>query len=181
MDNPSKKDVPWKLTKLKYAYKDPFVKVRKDEVVGPSGKPSTFSWIERGDMCLVIPLADDGDFYMIYHYRYPTQSYSLEFPEGFVDKGEKPEESAKRELKEEIGATAESWQSLRKYSLGPGLTEQQAHIFLAKDLTMGEPKREENEEMEVLKVSMDQFKTKLESGEIHDGPTIVGFHFFLNK
>jgi hypothetical protein len=46
---------------------------------------------------------------------------------------------------------------------------------------MGEPKREENEEMEVLKVSMDQFKTKLESGEIHDGPTIVGFHFFLNK
>ena len=58
----------------------------------------------------------------------------LELPAGKLNGGE-PLETAKRELREEIGKSAATWQHLTSFYASPGFTDEEIHAFLATDLS----------------------------------------------
>ena len=60
----------------------------------------------------------------------------LELPAGRLDEeGETPEETARRELAEEIGKAADQWEHLTTFYTTPGFTNEQCHVFLATGLS----------------------------------------------
>ena len=74
----------------------------------------------------------------------------MELPAGFIDKGEKPEEAAKRELLEETGYSAKEFLKLGEFNSGSGLSRNINYFFLAKDAKKtAEQNLDENEEIEV--------------------------------
>jgi 8-oxo-dGTP pyrophosphatase MutT (NUDIX family) len=96
----------------------------------------------------------DGD--QLWFVRQPREAVGvpdlLEIPAGKLDEeGEDPLATAKRELAEEIGKQAGTWQPLGSFYTSPGFTDEQVHLFLATDISDAaeQPAVEENERIDV--------------------------------
>ena len=61
---------------------------------------------------LIVPILPDGRLVLERQFRYPVGRVMLEFPAGKIDPDESPLATAKRELREEVGYTADAWQPL---------------------------------------------------------------------
>ena len=96
----------------------------------------------------------DGD--RLWFVRQPREAIGvpdlLEIPAGKLDEeGEDPLATARRELAEEIGKQAGSWEPLGSFYTSPGFTDEQVHLFLATDISdaVEQPEVEENERIDV--------------------------------
>lgn len=129
---------------------------------------------------VVVPVKDDGKIVFVKQFRYPLQKTLIELPAGKLDEGEDPYVCASRELTEETGYTAGEVIKLGKIYTTPGFCTEVLHIYLAKDLTLGEVNREEGEYgMEVLELTQEEIGKKIANGEIVDGKTLSGL-LYLN-
>jgi ADP-ribose pyrophosphatase len=103
---------------------------------GPDGREGRFSVLEARDWAVVVPLLrgeNEAQFLMVRQYRHGSDSSSLEFPGGVVERGETPEKAAARELAEETG-----WKPSALYHAGtvfpnPAIQSNHFHVFLAID------------------------------------------------
>src|SRR6185437_7183126 len=109
---------------------------------------------------------DKKEMYLISQYRYTLKSNSLEAVAGFIDEGETPLQAAKRELKEETGMTASSWEEIGKLEIAGSVVRGQTYLFLARDLEIGEAEPEEDEDITLLKMPIKEAVTKVFGGEI---------------
>ena len=73
----------------------------------------------------------------------------LELPAGKLNGGE-PLDTAKRELREEIGKSAATWQHLTTFYASPGFTDEEIHAYLATDLSDDPLDAEEEERIEIV-------------------------------
>jgi ADP-ribose pyrophosphatase len=97
----------------------------------------------------VAAVDDDGRLLLIRQYRHPVATYMWEIPAGLLDRpGEDLVECARRELAEEAGVTARTWNPLLELALSPGGTSERITIFLATDLTVDPGSREHTGEAE---------------------------------
>lgn len=120
------------------------------------------------------PAGDDPQVLLIRQYRYATGGYLFEIPAGRLDLGEKPEDCARRELREETGCTAGSMRFMTSMWTTPGFTDERIHLFMATGLTQGETKREADEFMTVQPVHLTEALKMIERGEIQDSKTALG-------
>jgi ADP-ribose pyrophosphatase len=87
-----------------------------------------------------------------------------------------PEELARGELREETGLIAGKLTALPWFWMAYGFARQRQHVFIAEDLTMGPPAREQEEaDMEVVRLSIAAFEQKLGNGEIRDACTLAAW------
>jgi 8-oxo-dGTP pyrophosphatase MutT (NUDIX family) len=99
-------------------------------------------------------------------------------PAGFMDKDkETPLQAAKRELEEEVGITANQWEALTNVGLGNSVIHSKAYLFLAKDLTFGKASPEEDEHIELCKMSLQEAVGKVMIGEISGVTNMFGILF----
>ena len=139
-----------------------------------NGLPAKREIVEKSGAVAIVPVKDDGKIVMVRQYRVAVQEELLEIPAGLMDPGEEPLESAKRELKEETGYTAEDWTQLTEYYPTAGFTNEYIHIYLARGLTPGETDFDETEVIEVEEYTLDELLAMIKTGEIHDGKTATG-------
>lgn len=92
----------------------------------------TYSILRCPDWVNVIALTRDGRFVLVQQHRFGTQSESLEFPGGIVEKGQLPLQAAIEELREETGFESSDWYHLGSYQANPGLQNNQVHSFICK-------------------------------------------------
>ena len=167
----------FKVISSKEEYENPFFKIIKHKVKRPNGSTSPYWTVSRySDFSIIIPMFKDESTLLVGQYRLPVGEYSWEFPMGQV-LGKNPIETAKQELKEETGLTADKWEKIAHYFLAPGHHEQEVDIYLAKNLTQGKSEPEENEFLETKKVKIKEVGEMIKDGKIKDGPTIVAYHF----
>ncbi|MBT3180152.1 MAG: NUDIX hydrolase [Candidatus Marinimicrobia bacterium] len=148
--------------------------VRKDEVLLPNGKTSTREWINHPGAVCIIPILPNGKIALIRQYRYPVQSEMIELPAGKLDKGEKPEKCAKRELIEEIGYRSNKLTFLSHIHPAIGFANEKMWIFLAEDLEKTESKLDEDEFIELIPTNLENALEMIWSGKITDVKTIIG-------
>lgn len=75
----------------------------------------------------------------------------LEIPAGRLDvAGEQPLAAAQRELAEEIGLRANSWEPILSYYSSAGISDERVHLFCARDLHAAEADSGENERIEIV-------------------------------
>lgn len=122
----------------------------------------------------ILPLVDDEHVCLIRNYRVSVEQTLIEIPAGTLERGESPEENARRELIEETGYTAGRLEKLHSFLLSPGIMDERMHLFVARDLVLGTSAREEGEEIENLVVTWDEAMQMIARGEIQDAKSLVG-------
>lgn len=122
----------------------------------------------------VVAVFDDGTIALVRQYRHPTVRYVLELPAGKLDAPERPEECAARELEEEIGVRAGSIEKLAEFFTTPGFCEEKLWVYLATELTETKQNLEDDELVEIVRVSFARALEMIASGEIEDAKTIIG-------
>lgn len=155
--------------------------VTEDEVETDSGKKLTYGIVHKKPFALIIPW--DGKYFtLVGQYRHAIQKFSWEFPQGHFEHN-LIEDTAKTELKEETGLSANSIKMIGHYYLGPGHHSQECKVFLAEGLTEGKSHLEEGEAesgMKTIKVTFEEFNKMIKTGKMEDGPSLAAFAIFNN-
>jgi 8-oxo-dGTP pyrophosphatase MutT (NUDIX family) len=166
---------PWTTLDSRPVYENAWIAVREDRVIRPDGQPGIYGVVHFQHLAIgVVPLSDDGQTILVGQYRYPLDQYSWEIPEGGGELGVDPLASAKRELREETGLTAEHWTYLGEAHLSNSATDEIACIFLAERLTQGVAEPEGTEELQSRRVPFARAVEMALTGEISDALAVIG-------
>jgi ADP-ribose pyrophosphatase len=122
----------------------------------------------------IVAYFDDGTIALVRQYRHPTVRYVLELPAGKLDPGERPEETAARELEEELGVIAGRMQQLSEFYTTPGFCAEKLWVFLATELTETATNHGEDEIIEIVRLPLRAALEMIASREIEDAKTIIG-------
>jgi ADP-ribose pyrophosphatase len=126
-----------------------------------------------GGACAVA-LFPDETIALVKQYRHPPARFVLELPAGKLEPGESPEECARRELEEEVGVVAGSFEPLAAFYTTPGFCSEKLWVFLATDLVETSRAHESDEIIEVVRLPLRRALSLIEAGEIEDAKTIIG-------
>ena len=153
-------------------YDGALLHIRRDTVRLPNGKTATREYnIHYGAVC-IIPLLENGDVLLERQYRYPLREVITEIPAGKLDTpDEDPLEAAKRELREETGATAAEWHALGLFCPTGAYSTERIYMYLARGLTFGARELDEDEFLNVFRMTLDELVDKVLAGEIPDAKT----------
>ena len=133
--------------------------------VDSSGATREWEFFERVNcqgIVVIVPVTDDEEVLLIRQFRPPVNNYVVEFPAGLNDQGETLEEAARRELIEETGYSAKEMIFLAEGPLSSGASAETLTAYLAKGIEfIGIGERDETEEIEVLRIPVDDLFQKL--------------------
>lgn len=123
---------------------------------------------------VIVPAFPDGTVALVRQYRHPAVRYLLEIPAGTLNRGERPEEGAARELEEELGFVAGKVEKLTEFFVSPGFCEEKMWLYLATEMTQTEQRLEDDELLDVVRLPLSQALEMITAGEIEDAKTIIG-------
>ncbi len=149
--------------------------VTEDRIVLSDGFRINRSIVRHPGSAVAMPVDERGNILLIRQYRAPAGRHLWELPAGKVDDGENALQAAKRELAEETGYRARRWQKLVRFLPSPGFLQETMTIYLATELTAGNPTPMESERIEMKWFTRREVGTMIDSGKIDDGKTIIGF------
>ncbi len=129
-----------------------------------------------GHMGAVAVVAHDDDH--LFLVRQPREAVGepdvLELPAGKLDEeGEDPQDTARRELAEEIGKAADHWEHLHTYWSSVGFSDEQVHVYLATGLRdVDRPEVEEDERIELVRWPLADLDGAIDACQ--DAKTLIG-------
>ena len=166
---------PWTIKANRLAYENPWMRVVEYDVLRPDGTPGLYGVMEPKQLAVgVVPLFENGDTLLVGQHRFALDAHSWECPEGGGPFDVDPLETAKRELAEETGYTAQFWAPLIEIDVSNSLTDERAVGFLAWGLEPGAPDRDAEEaDMTVRRLPLQEALAMAMSGRIRDGLSIV--------
>jgi 8-oxo-dGTP pyrophosphatase MutT (NUDIX family) len=162
-------------------YHNQWMQVREDVIQRPDGSQGIYSYIEKPDFALVIPVERDG-FHLVEQYRYPVSRRSWEFPQGTLPNREDsdPTALARRELAEETGLRAGRLHRLGYLHPAQGMSSQGCTVFVADQLEAGQHSREhEEQDMRQRWFSRDELEEMIRGGAVTDDSTVAAYLLYL--
>ena len=162
------------------AYDGDFLKVQRDTVRLPDGRPTVREYIRHPGAVVILPLFDDGTVLLERQFRYPLDRVFIELPAGKIDPHEDPLACAKRELQEETGYTATDWKFVCTIHNAIAYSDEHLDLFLARGLTAGERRLDDGEFLETITASVADMLDWVRVGKITDVKTVIGA-FWLEK
>lgn len=156
-----------------------YVHCVEEELLYPNGIKKKHFAIRHPGAVVVIAVDRDGTFILLEQYRHTVGKKIFEVVAGGLVKGEDPLEAAKRELAEEGKVQAEEWIDLGSVYPVPGYSDELQYMYLAKNLSKYELDQDEDEIIDIHRVSKERFVEMIHSGEIVDSKTITAFFLAL--
>ena len=167
-------DNPWQKISSREVYDNPWINVRHEEVIKPNGESGIYGVTHFKLLAAAIVALDEHEnIWLVGQYRYTLNEYSWEIPMGGGDLTGDSLATAKRELKEETGLIASEWTSLGILHTSNSVTDEIGFMFLAENLTLGEPEPDETEILQVKKVSLREAVRMVMDSEITDSLSIA--------
>lgn len=148
--------------------------VRVDTVQVPSGLETTREIVEHPGAVAIVAVTENQELVLVRQFRTPTGEVLLEIPAGVPHKGEKREESARRELAEETGYHAKNVRKVWEGYSSPGYSNELIEFFLATDFERRPPAPDEDEFVEPELIKVSACLDLLKAGKVRDNKTIVG-------
>ncbi len=154
------------------------LKVQRDHVTLPNGNDTTREYIRHPGAVAIVPLLADGRVVLVKQCRYPLRTLLWEIPAGKLDHGEAedPDECARRELSEETGYEAQSWQRLLSIATTPGFSDEIIHLYKAWDLQKFAQHTDEDEFIGVQAFTPQQLRAMVAAGELYDAKTLCALY-----
>lgn len=148
--------------------------VRADRIRNDEGHESTREFVIHPGGVSILARPTPNEILLVEQYRYPTGETLLELPAGTLEPNEEPLVTAHRELEEETGYRADEMTLRASYYTTPGFTSELMYLYEAKGLTFVGQRLEDDEAIEVVRVTNDQAMEWLRNGRIRDAKTLVG-------
>jgi ADP-ribose pyrophosphatase len=169
-----------KIANSREVYDCKLFQVTEDEAVD---KKTNFhikrSVVRHRGSAVMMAVDDKKRILLVRQYRLPANKYLWELPAGKVDEGENALQAARRELIEETGYRARKWSKLASFFVSPGYVQERMTIYLAEDLTAGEAAPMDDERIEAEWFKRKQVAKMIESGQIEDAKTLIGYYRWL--
>jgi ADP-ribose pyrophosphatase len=159
-------------------YSNSLFTVSEDHAVEPGGFQIKRAIVHHRGSAVMMPVDDRERVLLVRQYRLPAQHFLWELPAGSVDPGEKPLQTAKRELKEETGYHAKTWKKLISFFPSPGFLSEKMTIFLATGLTAGEATPMGDERITTRWFTAKEIEAAIDAGEIVDAKSMLGYFFW---
>lgn len=154
-------------------YEGKIIKVRIDEVLLPDGKQSKREIVEHSGAVAILPVDEQNHIWMVRQYRKAVEQVLLEIPAGTLEIGEDPLDCARRELEEETGLRADTWEKLLEYYCAPGFCDEKSHIYIARNFSAGMVNPDGDEFLEVVQLPLKAAYELIFKGQIIDGKSII--------
>jgi 8-oxo-dGTP pyrophosphatase MutT (NUDIX family) len=166
---------PWTILSSKQVYDNNWIAVTEYDVLNPKGGKGIYGKVHFKNLAIgVLPLDEDLNTYLVGQFRFPLNEYSWEIPEGGGDSdSESPLETAKRELVEETGLVAHTWNHLLDMHLSNSISDEKAIIYLARQLEQYEARPEETEQLIVRKLPFEEVYQMVDKGLITDSMSVA--------
>lgn len=171
----------WHTLKDKKVFETPIFNLHIKKCAPEKGeKAGDFYVLHAPEWINVIAITGDQKIILVEQYRHGIDEPTLEIPGGMVDPGEKPLESAKRELEEETGYTSGSWNYMGKVSSNPAILTNYTHLYLAENCRQtNEQKTDGFEDIYSHVMDMDRFLKYVNDGVVHHSIVLAAVAKYL--
>jgi len=164
-------------------HQNPWWEYKHDRYEKPNGEVGDYWYGEEHGSVMIVPVLPDGRLILTLQHRYLPDKQSMEFPGGGVLDNISVLDSAKQELYEETGYTADEWTGMGNFEALAGFFKSKTHVYLAKVTAQGQQHLDDTEEIEIVQRRPDEFDELIARGEILDGKTLAVWalvrHYFI--
>ena len=165
---------PWTTKSIRTAYENPWIKVEHREVINPSGGEGIYGLVRYKNLAIgIVPIDAEGHTWLVGQYRYATDQYSWEIPEGGCPVGTDPLATAQRELEEETGLLADHWEPILNFYLSNSVSDEYGMAFVATGLRAGTFQPEPTEQLRLRRLPLSEAIEMVLRGEIDDAISIM--------
>lgn len=171
----------WKRLSTVIRWRNPWWSYCLDRYRLSSGYEGEYHYVSTPGSAMIIPVLEDGRVVMVKQYRYLNRRDSLEFPAGGMKEGVDAVTTARNELKEETGYTAEKLVQLGSFNPFNGVTDEICRVYLAQGLTPGDSRPDAMEEFECVAQTRDDVNARIADGTIWDGMSLAAWCLFLKR
>lgn len=166
---------PWKRLSSTVVYDNPWIRVEEHQVINPSGAQSLYGKVCFKNRAVAILALDEAqNLYLVGQHRYTLDEYAWEIPMGGAPEDEDMLSAAQRELKEETGISAASWHEIMRLHTSNCITDEFGIVYLARDLSYGEPELEPTEDLTIQKLPLENAIEWVLEGRITDAISAAG-------
>lgn len=172
-EKPNGAKAGWRLRGSETRFENEICRLREDEVELEGGKKIKYAYLERDEAVLVVPVTSAGELVMLKQYRYPVDEWCLEVPAGGTHDtcDAALEEVVRKELREEVGATAKSLKYVTFFYSANSMTNEKCHVFLAEGVELKKaPTTEASESIEPQLVPLAKAIELARSGAMKTAP-----------
>ena len=148
--------------------------MQRHQVEEPGGVRAVRDLVHHPGSAVILPVFSDRRILMIRQYRLAVGSQIWELPAGTIGRGERPLQTARRELAEETGYRSTRWRKLSVFYPSPGLMTERMHLFLAQDIRPGTARPEADERISAQSFSLPELLRMIRAGKIIDAKSLVG-------
>lgn len=164
---------PWKIKSSAVRYQDPWLSVRRDEVIGPDGRDGSYAVAAIRPGVCVVALDDDGNVHLTREFHYAVGRVTIEAVSGGIEDGHTATETAHRELQEELGLQAAKLTSLGVTDPFTASVISPTALFLATGITSGVASPEPTELIEPVVMPLAAAIDAVIDGTITHAPTCI--------
>ena len=159
----------WKTKDRDIRYDNPWISVEHRNVIAPTGVEGIYGCVHFKNLAIgIVPIDQHGYTWLVGQHRYMLDVYTWEIPEGGGSLASDPLETAKRELREETGITANRWTPLLNLNTSNSVTDECAHTFVAQELSVGDVEPDETEVLTIKRLPLREAVDMAMAGEITD-------------
>ena len=156
----------------KLVYEGRSITVWQETATLPNGHATQLDIVRHPGASAVVPFETDDDVLLIRQYRHAAGGTIWEVPAGKLD-GDAPDVCAQRELEEEAGRRAGRLVARASIWTTPGFTDERIHLFAGFDLETLPHRREEDEVIEVVRMSLADALDLVWRGELSDAKSAL--------
>ncbi|MGN7942036.1 NUDIX hydrolase [Virgibacillus sp. 6R] len=167
----------------KEIFKGRVIDLYVEEVQLPNGNKSTREIVKHPGAVAVIAITPENKIVMVEQFRKPLGRTIVEIPAGKLEKGEKPEVTAKRELEEETGYTCSDLRPLISFYTSPGFADELVHLFITEKLVKLKElaQLDEDEFLDVKEVTLEEAMEMVQNQQIYDAKTAFAVQYLQLK
>ncbi len=147
--------------------------IRQDQIELSNGKTIKLDVVQHHGAVVILPVDQNQNIWFVRQYRHPASEHLLELPAGTLNAGEVPLTCAQREIREEIGMSAEQTIPIGEFYNAPGYSTEYLYVYLATNLHPAPLPPDEDEIIDVVKIPVKQAYELASQGQIRDAKTLA--------
>jgi ADP-ribose pyrophosphatase len=176
-------DLDERVIETRIVHRGTYLEFRIDRIVRADGTMATREIVGHPGAVAIVAIDSDERVLLVRQFRVAAGTALLEIPAGTLDVDaatgavEDPAVAAARELEEETGFRAGTWERLGSFWTAPGFATELMHLFLATDLRPADADRigpDEDERLELVRLPVDEAIAAVDRGDIADAKSLVG-------